>query len=90
MTESEIKKEAQEELTKKPLQMIEDVIREANPNIPRDNLDIIKHVIKRFAVQQASLVNKAKWTNRWLIILSIVMVLAGVAQIVIPYIFPHP
>ncbi len=71
-------KEALDEFNKSSAHQIQDIIAEAN-NLPKnpasekENLDIIKHLIKRLAYQQVSLNKKAKWTNLLLIILSTIM-----------------
>ena len=77
-----LSKEAFDELKKNAGQQIQDIIDEAN-NLPtkpaheKENLDIIKHLIKRLAYQQVSLNEKAKLTNRWLMILSIIMAISS-------------
>ena len=73
-----VSQEALDELKKPASQQIQDIIDEAN-TLPKsyagqsENLDIIKHLIKRLAYQQVSLNEKAKWTNRLLLILSFIM-----------------
>jgi hypothetical protein len=79
-------KEAINELNKNALQQIQDIIDEANsfPKVPapeKENLDIIKHLIKRLAYQQVSLNEKAKQTNNLLIILSIIMAISSFLSI---------
>ncbi len=75
MTEKEILKEAKLELDKNTLEMMKDVIREANSD--REGLDNIKHVIKRLAVHQVVLEKRASKTNKWLKWLSIVMAIGA-------------
>ena len=81
-----LSKEAYDELNKNAGQQIQDIIDEAN-NLPtepaheKENLDIIKHLIKRLAYQQVSLNEKAKLTNRWLMILSIIMAVSSALYI---------
>jgi cell division protein FtsX len=82
-----LSEEALNEFKKKAGQQIQDIIDEANtlPSAPaseKENLDIIKHLIKRLANQQVSLNEKAKWTNRLLIILSIIMAISASLYIV--------
>lgn len=86
MTEEDIKKEAKEELTKSTEELIKDTIREANtyPQTPlaeNENLDIIKHLIKRLAIHQIILEKRTNETNRWLIILSIIMAVGALFSI---------
>jgi hypothetical protein len=76
--EDKIRKEAADELSKKPDQLAADIIREANthperPEGEKENLDIIKHLLKRIALHQLALDKQAKRTNWWLIVLSIIM-----------------
>ena len=77
------------ELNKKTKKLVYDIIREANtlPGInkvagPEQNLDIIKHLIKRLAVHQIILEEKAKILNKILIILSIIMSIGAIASII--------
>ena len=76
MEESEVKNEAEKELEKSSIELIKDSIREANtlpqtPAMEKENLDIIKHLIKRLAIHQIVLEEKADRTNRLLLFLSI-------------------
>lgn len=77
LTEEEIEQEKDDECTKKTPELIKDLIREANttpkqPDGEQENLDTIKHLIKRLAVHQRLVEHKAKWTNRFLFLLSII------------------
>ena len=79
-------KEAIDELNKNSLQQIQDIIDEAKtlptgPAGEKENLDIIKHLIKRLAYQQVSLNEKAKLTNNLLIILSVIMAISSLLSI---------
>ena len=86
MEEKDVECEAHIEFTKKTKELVKDVIREAN-TLPKDpagkdqNLDIIKHLIKRLAVHQIILEDKAKKTNILLIVLSIIMALGALFSI---------
>lgn len=66
---------------KKSIELIKDTIREANtlprnPAPEKENLDIIKHLIKRLAIHQILLEEKANKTNCWLLILTIILTIA--------------
>ena len=86
MTEKDIKREAEAE-SKKPFEQLkQDIIREANtlPEKPageKENLDIIKHLIKRLALHQISLEAKAKKANILLIVLSVIMAIGSLFSI---------
>jgi hypothetical protein len=80
-------KEGNEELLKEPKQLIYDIIREANTlpkncAAPEQNLDIIKHELKRLAEHQVILEEKSSQTNLILVILSVIMAFGSVAGIV--------
>lgn len=91
--EEDIKREAEAEFKKPFKQLAEDIIREANtlPEKPageHENLDIIKHLIKRLALHQISLECKAEQSNllliranRWLIVLSVIMAIGAIFSI---------
>ncbi len=86
MKEEYIECEARLEFTKKARELAKDIIREANtppqdPASEKENLDIIKHLIKRIAVHQISLDARAKWTNCWLIVLSGIMAIGAIFSI---------
>ena len=87
MNKKEIMCEAYEETTKSTKQLIEDCIQEAN-TLPKsvapekENLDIIKHLIKRLAIHQLLLEKEANKTNCWLLILSIISTIATVISLV--------
>ena len=77
MNESSVVKEEKDELNKNHEELIKDIIREANllPKSPageKDNLDIIKHLLKRLAVHQIILEQKTNRTNFWLLVLTII------------------
>lgn len=77
MNEQSVVEEMKEELDKNHKELIKDIIREANtlPKSPageKDNLDIIKHLLKRLAVHQILLEEKANKTNFWLLVLTII------------------
>lgn len=82
MTEKEIQDEADGEKDKDAEELIKDTIREAN-QIPqntaseKENLDIIKHLIKRLAIHQIVLEDRANGINSWLIILSAIMAIGA-------------
>lgn len=85
-SEKSFKAEALEELQKPLEQLAEDIFREANtlPSAPageKENLDIIKHLIKRLAAHQISLENKTQETNRSLIRLSVIMAIGSIFSI---------
>ncbi len=86
LNEKEIKKEAKIELNKTIENMAIDIIRESN-SIPsqylsvEENIDIIKHLIKRLDLQQLNTIKKQKLTNILLIILSIIMAIGSVFSI---------
>lgn len=86
MEEKYIEGEACLEVKKKPEELVKDIIREANtlpeePASEKENLDIIKHLIKRLAVHQISLDDRAKKINYWLIILSFIMAIGAIFSI---------
>lgn len=83
MEEKYIEGEACLEFKKNTKELIKDVIREANtppiePASEKENLDIIKHLIKRLAIHQISLDDRAKKVNHWLIILSVIMAIGAI------------
>lgn len=86
MTEEEIAREAEAE-SKKPFEQLkQDIIREAitlpeKPAGEKENLDIIKHLIKRLALHQISLEAKAKKANILLIVLSVIMAIGSLFSI---------
>jgi len=87
MSEKEIEIEAYLESLKDPDELVKDAIREANtlpkaPATERDNLDIIKHLIKRLAVHQVNLETKADSTNKWLLLLTIISTIAAVISVI--------
>ena len=87
MNEKDIEKEAYLEHFKDSNQLIKDTIREANtlPKTPaseKDNLDIIKHLIKRLAMHQVSLENEASKTNKWLLWLTVISTIATVISLI--------
>ena len=87
MNEKDIEKEAYLEQFKNPNELIKDAIREANalPKTPageKDNLDIIKHLIKRLAIHQVSLEKEAGKTNKWLLWLTLVSTIAALISLV--------
>ncbi len=87
MNEKDIEKEACLERFKNSDELIKDAIREANtlPKTPaseKDNLDIIKHLIKRLAIHQVSLEKEASKTNKWLLLLTIISTLAAVISLI--------
>ena len=83
MTEEQIEHQYQDELSKNAKKYITDAIREAatlpdnQPASAEENLDIIKHLLKRLAIHQIMLEEKAKTTNCWLIVLSIIMAIGS-------------
>jgi predicted GTPase len=86
MTEEDIRREAQEEFSKGVMQLAMDAIREANtlpagPASEKENLDSIKHLIKRLAVHQVSLDASARKASKWLVILSVIMAVGAVFQV---------
>lgn len=87
MKEEELQREVDDEFNKDYRHLARDVIEEANtlPEKPageKENLDIIKHLIKRMAVHHLSLEHQAKRTNRILIFLSVVMALGALTTLV--------
>ena len=80
--EEGIRKEAAAELTKEPKQLSEDIIREASthpdkPEGEKENLDIIKHLLKRIALHQLALDRQGRRTNCILILLSAIMAIGA-------------
>jgi hypothetical protein len=80
--EESIRREAAAELAKGARQLSEDIIREASthpdkPEGEKENLDIIKHVLKRIALHQLALDRQSRWTNRILIVLSVIMAIGA-------------
>ncbi len=86
MTEEAIENEVELEFTKNIKELAKDAIREANEN-PRnpagekENLDIIKHLVKRLLVHQLILEDRVNKTNCWLIFLSIIMAVGALLSI---------
>lgn len=77
MDETTIEFETKQETTKSIEELIKDSIREANtlpkhPATEKENLDIIKHLIKRLAIHQAVLEKKTSETNKLLLVLSFI------------------
>jgi hypothetical protein len=80
--EDNIRNEAAAELRKEADQLAADIIREANthpekPEGEKENLDIIKHLLKRIALHQLTIDAQGKRTNRILIWLSIIMAIGS-------------
>ena|SRR3990172_10024604 len=78
MTEEEIKTEVEHEFHKKQKELAKDVIREANtlpkePASEKENLDLIKHMLKRLAVHQLIIEEQSKKTNRLLLTITVVI-----------------
>ena len=77
-----IRELAAAELAKQPRQLSEDIIREAithpeQPEGEKENLDIIKHLLKRIALHQLALDRQGRRTNLILIVLSIIMAIGA-------------
>jgi len=80
--EENIRREAAAELAKEPRQLSEDIIRETitpreKPASERENLDIIKHLLKRIALHQLALDRQGRRTNGILIVLSVIMAIGA-------------
>ena len=78
ITDEQVRIELDAEFSKDLRALAADITREANthpvePEGEKENLDIIKHLIKRMAFHQVCLQEQAKRTNRWLLVLSIIM-----------------
>jgi len=87
MSEIGIENEAKQELAKPMLEFVKDVIREANtlplnPANEKNNLDIIKHLIKRLAIHQVVLEKKASRTNYLLLLLTLIIAMAALPIII--------
>lgn len=87
MDEIEVKREAESETTKNAIELIKDSIREAttlprSPASEKENLDIIKHLIKRLAIHQIVLEEKANKTNCLLLFLTIISTIATVLSLI--------
>lgn len=80
-TKKEIKIEAFLEQQKKPQQLIEDVIAEANET-NGDSQDRIKHLVKRMAIDQIMLKQRASRTNTLLIILTIISTVVAILSLI--------
>lgn len=82
--------QAESELHKDSVQQINDLIEEANrliqpPNIAdseENNLDRIKHLLKRIGFQQAAIDYKTSKTNKILIVLTGVAIIPAIETIV--------
>lgn len=77
LTKDQVKVEVKEELKKPLKQLMTDIIREANSDYENTstekmNLDIIKHLIKRLDLHILNIEEKANFTNKLLIFLSII------------------
>ena len=86
MNKKQIEREAEQEFKKNSSELVKDIIREANelpkePASEKENLDIIKHLIKRLTVHQIILEEKANKIGLWLIILSIIMAVGALFSI---------
>lgn len=86
MKDKDIECEVFWEFKKKPRELAKDIIREANtlPEKPageKENLDIIKHLIKRLAIHQISLDDRAKKANLLLLVLSVIMAIGSLFPI---------
>lgn len=86
MTEKDIEREADSEFKKDFNELAKDIIREANtlpkePATEKENLDIIKHLIKRLALHQINLELSSKKTNFLLVVLSIIMAIGSLFSI---------
>ncbi|OGH10810.1 MAG: hypothetical protein A3B38_03865 [Candidatus Levybacteria bacterium RIFCSPLOWO2_01_FULL_36_13] len=81
MNKKEIKIEAYLDQQKKPHQLIEDVIAEANET-KGDSQDRIKHLIKRMAIDQIILKQRADRTNNLLIILTIISTIVAILSLI--------
>ncbi len=86
MTNEEIEVEVKSEFEKNPRELAKDMVREANlipqkPASEKENLDIIKHLIKRLTIHQAVLQDRTNKTNCWLIVLSIIMAIGALFSI---------
>lgn len=87
--------EAKNELDKKPIQQIADLIEEVNSistdkgEDVRKNIDRLKHIIKRIGFQQAAIDYKASKTNKYLIVLSVIAAIPAVEVVVrfVKYLF---
>ncbi len=87
MTEETIEAEVELEFTKNTKELAKDAIREANENPQnpageKENLDIIKHLVKRLLVHQLILEDRVNKTNFWLVVLSIIMAIGALLSIV--------
>lgn len=86
MTDKEIEAEIKLEFDKDTLILAKDIWNEANTLPPKpagekENLDIIKHLIKRLTVHQIILEDRANKTNFWLIVLSMIMAIGALFSI---------
>lgn len=82
ISEEQVRREIEDEFAKGLTTLARDITREANthptqPEGEKENLDIIKHLIKRLAIHQVCLVHQSKRTNRRLRILSIIMAIGA-------------
>ena len=84
MTKEQIETEVKQEFDKKIDQLASDVIDEANtlpknPAPEKENLDLIKHLLKKMAVHQLIIEKQAKKTNLYLLILTVIItILTGI------------
>lgn len=81
LTKKEIKVEAFLEQQKKPQQLIEDVIAEANET-KGGSQDRTKHLIKRMAIDQIMLKQRADKTNVILIILTVISTIVAILSLI--------
>lgn len=86
MTNEEIEIEVNSEFEKNSRELAKDIWREANkipqePANEKENLDIIKHLIKRLTVHQIVLQDRINKTNCWLIVLSVIMAIGALFSI---------
>jgi hypothetical protein len=88
LDEEKIRVEINDEFKKDLTQLAEDIVREANtlPSGPtageRENLDIIKHLLKRIAVHQLVIDKQNRRTNKLLIVLSAIMATGAIFAMV--------
>jgi proline racemase len=86
ISEDQVGREIKDEFAKDLTTLAQDITREANthpdkPEGEKENLDIIKHLLKRMAIHQVSLQKQSKRTNVWLFVLSIIMAIGAVFAI---------
>jgi hypothetical protein len=80
MSVNDSRHEVEAEFAKTDVQLGQDLIQEAGAKRPEP--DSVKHLLKRLGLHQLVLDRRLRWTNTWLLILSVIMAFGSLASIV--------